>query len=137
MPTLDDVLKLSHGAIWLKADLHVHTPGSTDCHDTETPEDIVRIALERGLDIISITDHNTASWCDRVLQAARNTQLTVFPGVEISTHQGHMLAIFDVDCPSSKIEDLLIKLNIPREQFGSLDVATDLGISDVSDEIEK
>ena len=85
MPTLSDILKLHCGATWLKADLHIHTPASVDFHDTAFPHDVVRIALEKGLNLIAVTDHNTASWSDRVVEAARDTSLTVFPGVEISS----------------------------------------------------
>jgi len=140
MATVDEIMKLSQGAIWLKADLHVHTSASLDISPKwaqHTPEDVVRIAIEKGLDIIAITDHNTASNCDAIQKAAQSTQLTVFPGVEISTPQGHVLAIFDIGTPSSKIEDLLIKLEIPREQLGSLDIATKFGIYDVCDSIER
>jgi hypothetical protein len=136
MPSLDEILKMPCGAIWLKADLHVHTPASADYHEKSTPEDVVRIALDKGLSLIAITDHNTASWCDSVVKAAINTPLTVFPGVEISSHQGHTLAIFETDTPASKIEDLLFKLDIPREKIGSLDIATPKGIVEVCEQIE-
>ena len=140
MSTPNDILSLPSGAEWLKADLHVHTPASTDIADewkTATPEDVVRIAIEKGLDIIAVTDHNTAAWCDNVRQAAEGTSLTVFPGVEISTPQGHLLAIFDSIVSASHIEDLLIGLDIPRDQFGSLHVATEKGIAGASASIEK
>ena len=65
------------------------------------------------------------------------TLLTVFPGVEISTPQGHLLAIFDTTVTASHIEDLLIGLNISRDQFGSLHVATEKGIVGASEFIEK
>jgi PHP family Zn ribbon phosphoesterase len=137
MTFLNNFLNLPNGAIWLKADLHIHTPGSDDCKEDISPEDIVRVAIEKGLSLIAITDHNTASWCDRVQIAAKNTSLTVFPGVEISTHQGHVLAIFDTNTPSTIIEDLLlVDCKIPRTQIGSLDVATRFGISEVCDFIE-
>lgn len=135
MPSLEDILQLSCGACWFKADLHVHTPASKDFHDKISPDDIVRTALEKGIDIIAITDHNTVSWCDPIIEAARNTALTVFPGVEITTHQGHLLAIFNVDAPAKYIEDFLVKL-IPRDQFGSLEAATTGGIVEVSSMIE-
>lgn len=131
MPSLDDVLKMPCGVVWLKADLHVHTPASADCHDKATPEDVARIALEKGLNLIAVTDHNTASWCHPVVEAARNTGLTVFPGTEITTHQGLVLAIFETNTPSTKIEDLLIKLDIPRERLGSLEATTTYGIAEV------
>ena len=135
MPTHDDILKLSSGARWLKADLHVHTPASIDMDskwNTATAEDVVRIAVEKGLNVIGITDHNTAALCDPISEAAKGTGLTVFPGVEISTPQGHLLALFDCNTPASQIEDLLVAVGISRDQFGSLDVATRDGIVDVS-----
>ena len=140
MSTPNDILSLPSGAQWLKADLHVHTPASADIAEawkTATPADVVRIAIEKSLDIIAITDHNTAAWCDDVRQAAEGTSLTVFPGVEISTPQGHLLAIFDNTVSSSHIEDLLIGLEISRDQFGSLHVATEKGIVGASESIEK
>lgn len=73
MPSLSYVLKVPCGAVWLKADLHIRTPASADFHDTVIPENVVRTTLEKGLNLIAITDHNTASWCDRVVEAAQNT----------------------------------------------------------------
>ena len=102
-----------------------------------TPADVVTAALKKGLQVIAVTDHNTAAWCDTVRQAAAETALTVFPGVEISTPQGHILAIFNCDVEASKIEDLLVKVGIPRDQFGSLDAATEEGVVDVSALIAK
>ena len=140
MPTPSEILELPSGAQWLKADLHVHTPASSDMDEkwnNSTPKDLVDIAINKGLDIIAITDHNTAAWCDDVREAAARTSLTVFPGVEISTHQGHILAIFGNDVAASRIEDLLVTVGISRDDFGSLDVATTQGIVEVSDEIAK
>ena len=140
MPGPEEILTLSSGAVWLKADLHVHTPASSDIADkwkNASPLDVVKIAIDKQLDIIAITDHNTVSWCDQVREAAIDTSLTVFPGVEISTHQGHILGIFDAKKPISDIEDLLITLQIPRPQFGSLDKATPAGIVEVCEAIEQ
>ncbi len=42
-----------------KADLHIHTVLSP-CGDLDmSPQEIIRLAKERGLDIIGISDHNT------------------------------------------------------------------------------
>ena len=135
MPSPDDILNLSSGAQWLKADLHVHTPASSDMDEkwkNATAVDLVRIAIDKELDVIAITDHNTAVWCDDVRTAANGTRLTVFPGVEISTHQGHILAIFDSTVAADRIEDLLVTVGISRSRFGSLDVATTQGMTEVS-----
>ena len=135
MPSTNDVLRLPSGAEWVKADLHVHSPASRDiaaAWKCATEDDLVGFAIEKGLSLIAITDHNNAGWCDTVREAASGTCLTVLPGVEISTPQGHLLALFDTDVPASRIEDLLIKVGIKREEFGSLEVATKEGIVSVS-----
>lgn len=140
MPTPQELLNLPSGARWLKVDLHIHTPASSDIAEnwkSATPEDVVRIAIEKELDVIGITDHNTAAWCDDVRNASEGTGLTVLPGVEISTPQGHLLALFDSDTSASHIEDLLISVGIPRDKFGSLDIATGEGIVGVSASITK
>ena len=140
MPSVAELLDLPNGAQWLKADLHVHTPASADIAQewmNATPADLVQIAIQKGVDVLGITDHNTASWCDGVREAAEGTTLTVFPGVEISTPQGHVLALFDPTVPASHIEDLLVRVGINRESFGDLHVATPGGISAVAAEIAK
>ena len=138
MPISEDILNLPSGAQWLKADLHVHTPASPDMDNTwkhSTPSDVVNIAISKGLDIIAITDHNTAAWCDDVRQASFGTELTVLPGVEISTHQGHILAIFDDTVSGSEIDDLLLTIGFSRGDIGVLEFATAYGITKVSDAI--
>lgn len=140
MPTPDEILALPSGAQWVKADLHVHTPASADIHDkwkNATPEDVVSIAIDKGLELIAVTDHNTAAWCDRVKEAAEGTSLTVLPGVEISTPQGHLLALFGTTVSSADIEDFLVTIGIARSQFGDLDVATQGGVVEVTAAISK
>lgn len=140
MPTPEEIIELPQGSVWLKADLHVHTPASSDIGDSDkdaSPEDVVKIALDKGLDMIAITDHNTVAWCNKVREAANGTNLTVFPGVEISTHQGHILGIFDIGKPVSEIEDLLLTLDFQRMQFGSLESATPKGVVEVCEAIEQ
>lgn len=139
MPTPSEIRNLPQGAIWLKADLHVHTSASRDISPScveHTADDVIRIALEKGLEIIAVTDHNTAANCDAIQKASQGTAVTVFLGVEITTPQGHVLAIFETGTPASKIEDLLIKLGIPRDKFSSLDIATERSIYDVFNHIE-
>ncbi|MFC1905219.1 TrlF family AAA-like ATPase [Chloroflexota bacterium] len=140
MPIVNEILNLCPGAVWLKMDLHIHTPASLDIGEESkkaSPKDLVDIALSKQLDAIAITDHNSAYWCDKVSEAAKLTKLKVFPGVEISTHQGHMLGIFDINTPASKIEDLLIKAGIKREHFGKTEITAELGVVDICNLIEK
>jgi 3',5'-nucleoside bisphosphate phosphatase len=60
------------------------------------PRRIVQRALEEGLDMIAVTDHNAAGNAEAVIRAAAGTGLTVFPGMEISSEEDvHILGIFE------------------------------------------
>jgi hypothetical protein len=127
-----------HGwARFWAVDLHVHTPGSNDAKDEDfgTAEEIVRAALNAGLDAIAVTDHNTAVWCDQMAAAAKGTNLVVLPGFELSTSDGHLLGIWEEGTPAHKLEDVLVRLGIPREQFGNLDVVGAKGMAECAQEI--
>lgn len=86
--------------------------------------DVVEQALVAELDIIAITDHNTVEWCDRVREAASGTGLTVLPGAEISTGQGHLLAIFDPAADVAAIRDVLIRVGFDSADFGNVEAIT-------------
>jgi PHP family Zn ribbon phosphoesterase len=77
-------------------DLHIHTCLSPCAELEMLPELIVRQAQELGLQIIAVTDHNTAENTAAVLNAARGTGITVFPGMEVQTREEvHVLTLFD------------------------------------------
>ncbi len=78
------------GLQFRKMDLHIHTPASRCYENSEhTPEEIIQSAIEVGLDAVAVADHNTAAWIEKMQLAARETSLVIFPGVEISTHEGY------------------------------------------------
>lgn len=136
MPDADEQRQHSHSsASFWAVDLHVHTPASRDAQEqldkygATTPEEVVAAAVAAGLDAIAITDHNTAAWCDPVRQAAAHHDLIVLPGVEISTQEGHLLAIWDEDMPTATIEDVLSKLGISHTDRGRLDICAGYGFA--------
>ena len=80
----------------LALDLHIHTVVSACAEIEMIPPLIVRRALELGLDLIAITDHNTAENVAAVQEAARGTALKVLPGMEVQTSEEvHILCLFD------------------------------------------
>lgn len=61
-----------------------------------TPHGIVQAARERGLDLISVTDHNTARMGPVVARVAREEGLAFLYGMELQTREDvHLLAYFD------------------------------------------
>ncbi len=109
-----------------KFDLHVHTPKSAcyedhispEKHLNTQPEDIIKAALAAGLDAIAITDHNTAANIDRLREVGARMGLAVFPGTEITSKAGHVLAIFDRDAQRQDLEHLIGQLGFKKEQEG-------------------
>ncbi|AIQ46784.1 metal-dependent phosphoesterase [Paenibacillus sp. FSL R7-0273] len=64
------------------ADLHTHTLASDGM---QPPAENVRIAFNKGLSAVAITDHDTVSGVAEALEAGRKYGIAVLPGVEIST----------------------------------------------------
>lgn len=80
-------------------DLHIHTCLSPCGDEDMTPNNIVNMALIKGLDVIAITDHNSAGNAVACIEAAKDTELLVIPGMEVTTSEEiHMIVLFeDVD----------------------------------------
>lgn len=78
------------------ADLHIHSCLSP-CADLDmTPRKIVAIAIEQGLDIIAISDHNASENIPAAMKAAEGKPLTIIPAMEVaSTEEAHLLALFE------------------------------------------
>lgn len=79
-----------------RADMHVHTVLSP-CGSLEmSPERIVAAALEKKMDIIAITDHNSTRQWSAVQEAGLEKGLVVIGGAEINTREEvHCLALFE------------------------------------------
>lgn len=63
-------------------DLHVH---STFSDGTSTPEQLIKLAEEKNLYVIALTDHDTVEGIPHVLKAAAHSRVKVIPGTELST----------------------------------------------------
>ncbi|KPL82746.1 hypothetical protein SE15_11825 [Thermanaerothrix daxensis] len=79
-----------------RADLHVHTVLSPCAEIEMLPPLIVSEAVERGITLIAITDHNATANIAAVQAAAAGHPLSVLPGMELQTREDvHVLCLFD------------------------------------------
>jgi 3',5'-nucleoside bisphosphate phosphatase len=79
-----------------RAELHVHTLLSPCAEIEMIPPLIVQEALDRGIDLIAITDHNSSQNVAAVQKAAAGTGLAVLAGMELQTREEvHSLCLFD------------------------------------------
>jgi PHP family Zn ribbon phosphoesterase len=122
---------LKSAASFHKVDLHVHSKNSYDFAKKDEPPSqadidcqpisFVDAALKKGIQMISITDHNRCGYAFQVRHAAEEYQKTgqdkyeynslkVLPGCEISVDYNgrniHVLAIFPEETSEHEIENI-------------------------------
>jgi len=98
----------------VKCDLHVHTHCSDGVHP---PGAVVEFAREGGIDLLSITDHDTIAAYDSI---ESTDTLRLLPGVEITTHMPdvgelHILGYFPFGFPDS-FRDALRQIQAERSE---------------------
>ena len=140
----DDRAAERAGLHWVRVDMHLHTPASSDYRDPEgTYLKILQRAEERGLDIIALTDHNSVQGYAQMLEEIRTLEmletrgrlnddeirdlaeyrrlretLLVLPGFEFTATFGfHILGLFPPGTSLRKLELLLLKLDVPEHKM--------------------
>ncbi len=130
----EDPGALRSGPGWYAGDLHVHSRESGDAD--ATLDEIAALALEQGLDFVVITDHDTTTGSDFLVDAqARWPELLFVPGTEYTTYDGHATAFgatrwvehalgdtFSVeDAVAAYVaDDVFFSLNHPELDLGDL-----------------
>lgn len=81
----------------MRIDLHTHSLVSDG---TDTPAELVHAAAAAGLDVVALTDHDTAAGWAEAQAAAEVAGIRLVPGMELSTrfgHNGHHLLAYHLD----------------------------------------
>src|SRR5215831_14999832 len=83
---------------WSLADLHMHTT----CSDGRATPEQLAVHLARGpLAVAAVTDHDTIEGALRVEEALAGAGPEIVVGSEVSSADGHVLALFiDRDVPA-------------------------------------
>ncbi len=129
---------------WYKIDLHLHTPASRDYEEPGVSYlQWMQTVVERGLDIVAITDHNTVAgisairreldWLTQLEAQGRLTpqeqerlrtwrelanQVLVLPGFEFTATFGfHILGIFPPETSVRQLEHILLTLKVPASKL--------------------
>ena len=99
-------------------DLHIHTI----CSDGEkTPFQIIDIARDRNISVISITDHDSIdAYTDELISYAKKNNVILIPGVEISTKTSrcgiHVLG-YNFDLKDENFRKKLEELRNKRHKY--------------------
>jgi len=107
----------------LKSDLHIHSCLSP-CGDLDlSPANIVQKAKEKKLNLIALTDHNSALNCEVTAKICATNNIQFIYGIEVTTiEEVHILCYFDKLRPILKLSNMIYKKlpnikNYP-EKFG-------------------
>ena len=85
----------------MKLDLHTHSTASDGQY---SPAEMVQKAKNAGLELYTLTDHDTVSGQKEAIAKAKELGVHYIPGIEISTQEGeeiHILGLF-ID-PDNKV----------------------------------
>ncbi len=115
-----------------QAELHVHTVLSPCAGVEMIPPLIVQKAIEQGLDLIAITDHNASENIHSVIKAAQGTDLNVLPGMELQTEEEiHVICLFDtldqIEALQKIVDKTLPNIQNNIEYFGEQFIVDETG----------
>jgi DNA polymerase III alpha subunit len=105
-------------------DLHLHSCLSPCGDDEATPDSIAGMGELNGLDIMALTDHNTAKNCPAFFKAAKRHGIIPLGGMELTTAEDiHMVCLFDIldnaMAFSEYIESRIIPIKNRTDIFGN------------------
>lgn len=94
-------------------DLHTHSCLSDG---TLTPELIVRLAKEKGIELVALTDHDTVEGVPRAMEEGRRIGIQVLPALEMDTDFTAVLHIlgYGVDLKNDQLNETLNKAQHDR-----------------------
>jgi predicted metal-dependent phosphoesterase TrpH len=92
------------------ADIHMHTIFSYD--GTAPVRSVLQQARKVGLDVVAITDHDEIGGAQLALDLAPEIGIDVIPGIEITTAEGDLLALFvqKAIAPGLSLIETLVKV---------------------------
>ncbi|HSB02763.1 MAG TPA: PHP domain-containing protein, partial [Anaerolineales bacterium] len=92
------------------ADLHIHTIYSYD--GTASVPAVLARAKQVGLNVIAITDHDEIKGARKAFELAPEFDIEVIPGIEITTAEGDVLALFVTEKiePGLSLMETIIKV---------------------------
>ena len=93
----------------MKIDLHMHSSASDG---TWSPEALIQNVINAGIEIFSVTDHDTVENIAAVSDLAIGTNLTFIRGVEINAYsEGQIFHIlgYNIDTENERLNSILLK----------------------------
>ena len=95
-------------------DLHIHSCLSPCADNDSTPASIAGMAAVIGLDVVALTDHNSARNCPAFFEAAEAYGIIAIAGMELTTSEDvHMVCLFPTLDAALSFNDLVDERRMP------------------------
>lgn len=105
-------------------DLHIHSCLSPCAEEEMTPNNIVNMAMIKGLDLIAVADHNASQNVRAVMAVAKKRDVLVIPAMELQTSEEvHLLCLFktleNLELFQAYVDEHLLGIPNNEKKFGS------------------
>jgi len=118
--------------------LHTHSTASDGQYH---PEELVRLAKTRGLEVLALTDHDTLDGLDKALAAGKELGIQVIRGVELSAKEHKNLHIlgYNFSPENSALSKLCAEMRRSRDErkFRIIDFLHEKGVNISLAEVEE
>jgi len=75
-------------------DVHIHSVLSPCADCLMTPNNILNMAMLKGINIVSVTDHNSLKQLPVLFELAMSYDILFIPGVEVTTNENYHVLIY-------------------------------------------
>ena len=104
-------------------DLHIHSVLSPCADILMTPGNIIKKAIEKNIDVISITDHNSIKNVKSAREISAGKKIKIIPGIEVQSKEDiHLLSYFenlkDLNSYYELVYEGLNNIKNDEEKFG-------------------
>ncbi len=119
-------------------DLHTHTTASDG---SDSPRELVKLAKEAGLSAVAVTDHDTTDGLAEAMQAGREFEICVIPGMELSAkfeRELHIVGLF-IDFENENLKQTIAGLKAFRQERNAFTLRKlqELGFALSMEEVQK
>lgn len=115
----------------MAVDLHTHSSASDG---SLTPADLVESAVDKGISVLALTDHDTQEGLAEARAQAMGEPIELIAGTELSLHYdrgGMHLVVLWLEPGSGPLQDRLAELQLGREKRNEriIEILNDAGIA--------
>ena len=120
-------------------DLHSHTTASDGEY---SPKDLIDRAIQKNIEILAITDHDTIDSLNEAIEYAKNKKIEIIPGIEFSAEVNigkmHILGLY-IDYKRSEFIEITEKLKKTRNDRNNefIKIFNKLGYDMQIDDVKK